>query len=272
MSEPSTSGSADSAPSRNERSDIDLSVEVFGTVDEVWDAVATGPGISSWYVPTTVEEFVEGATTSRFGAGPEMLVPGRVVVWDPPNRVLFDGGPEMAGGIAFEWLVQARGNGTCIVRLINSGFGNGGPWDDQYDAMKDGWGLFLHNLQLHCQHFLGEAATAMLPMAMWPGTQAEVWARLLAHLGLRDNLVAGDRVETTSSTDAPNFSGTVVQSAPWRLSLLLDEPARGTAFIAAEGVDGCGVSVWQYLYGPDAPAIVQRDEPQWNAWLAQHGS
>jgi uncharacterized protein YndB with AHSA1/START domain len=260
-----TDSPQDSSPA--DRSAIDLSVVVDGTPEAVWAAIATGPGISSWYVPSTVEEFEDGATTSRFGAGPEMTVPGRVAKWEPPSRVLFDGGPDAADGLAFEWLVEARSDGTCIVRMVNSGFGNGGPWDDQYDAMRDGWGLFLHNLQLHCRHFLGQEATAMLPMAMWPGSQAHEWARLLADLGLPSAPRPGDVVRSETA-DAPAFSGTVVQSSPWRLSLLLDFPAPGTAFLAAEGADGCGVSVWQYLYGPDAAAIVERDEPRWNVWLA----
>ena len=61
---------------------IELSVEVPGTPEEVWAAVATGPGISSWYVPTTVEEREGGATTSVFGPGEGMTVPGKVTAAD----------------------------------------------------------------------------------------------------------------------------------------------------------------------------------------------
>ena len=39
----------------DERS-IELEIEVPGTPEEVWRAIATGPGISSWYVPHRVEE------------------------------------------------------------------------------------------------------------------------------------------------------------------------------------------------------------------------
>ncbi len=35
---------------------IEVEVEVPGTPEEVWAAVATGPGIGSWFVPSTVEE------------------------------------------------------------------------------------------------------------------------------------------------------------------------------------------------------------------------
>jgi uncharacterized protein YndB with AHSA1/START domain len=121
---------------------IELEVEVVGTVEEVWQAIATGPGISSWYVPHTVEEHEGGTATASFGPGPEMQVTGRVAAWEPPRRVVFDGG-EGAGGLAFEWLIEARGGGTCVVRLVNTGFGSGEDWDAQYDGLSEGWGLFL---------------------------------------------------------------------------------------------------------------------------------
>ena len=35
---------------------VQVEVEVPGTPEEVWQAIATGPGISSWFVPTELEE------------------------------------------------------------------------------------------------------------------------------------------------------------------------------------------------------------------------
>lgn len=253
----------------SEKKVIDLSVEVAGTPEEVWDAIATGPGITSWYVPTTVEEHEGGATTSRFGEGPEMLIPGRVAAWEPPHRVVFDGGEGVAG-LAFEWLVEARDGGSCVVRLVNSGFGDGEPWDDQYDGMAEGWLLFLLNLQLHRKHFPGMRASSMLPMAMRPGPRLDAWSRLTAALGLPDDAAAGDRL-AVSDPAMPPFAGEIVEIHPFRMAVLLDDPAPGTAFVAAEGYgDQVGVSVWSYLYGDDRDAIVARDEPRWTAWLAEN--
>src|SRR5690606_13576040 len=58
---------------------IELAVEVEGTPEEVWRAIATGPGISSWYVPHQVEEREGGAALAAFGDTPEMQIPGRVL-------------------------------------------------------------------------------------------------------------------------------------------------------------------------------------------------
>ena len=137
-----------------DRRAIELEIEVPGRAEEVWRAVATGPGISSWYVPHTVEERAGGAGTASFGPEPEMQVPGRVAVWEPPRRVMFDGG-EGVGGLTFEWTVEPRGDGTCIVRLVNDGFDSGAEHDDLYEGMIEGWRLFMFNLRLHREHFAG---------------------------------------------------------------------------------------------------------------------
>jgi hypothetical protein len=38
------------------RRSIQVEVEVPGTPEEVWQAIASGPGISSWFAPTEFEE------------------------------------------------------------------------------------------------------------------------------------------------------------------------------------------------------------------------
>ena len=48
---------------------IDLSVEVPGTPEQVWEAIATGPGITAWFVPHTVEGRAGGEVTMDFGPG-----------------------------------------------------------------------------------------------------------------------------------------------------------------------------------------------------------
>lgn len=246
---------------------IELSVEVAGTPEEVWDAIATGPGISSWYVPTTVEEHVDGRTTSDFGAGPGNEVIGRVTAWEPPTRVAFTG---TDGVLAFEWLVEARDGGTCVVRLVNSGFLDGPEWDAMYDGLSEGWLLFLENLRLHRAHFPGRRGWPMLPTTVWDQPAPDAWRGLLDGLGLPPDLSVGATVR--AGTGCPPLAGTVLGSAPLRASLLLDEPSPGTAFLAAERMgEATAVSVWCYLYGDDPAGTVERDGPRWAAWLAAHG-
>ncbi len=276
------SGTTDASgqePSGGDDRVLDFEIEVAGTPEQVWEAIATGPGISSWYVPHTVEEEAGGSFTSRFGPGEDMIVPGRVAVWEPPHRVRFDGG-DVDEGLAFEWTVEAASGDTCTVRLVNSGFGSGEDWDAMYDGMRDGWPMFLLNLQLHARHFAGQQASAMVPTGSWSASPEDAWATLLEALGLPATVSVGDRVDTGSrvgaagATPIPTLTGTVVDVASNRCALLLDGPAPGTAFLASERGHGPGtasVSVWCYLYGQDRDELVATHEPGWVAWLVERG-
>jgi uncharacterized protein YndB with AHSA1/START domain len=247
---------------------IDLSIEVPGTPEEVWRAIATGPGISSWYVPHRVEERAGGAARASFGPGPEMQVDGRVAAWEPPHRVVFDDG-DGAGGLAFEWLVEARDGGSCVVRLVGTGFGDS-EWDDQYDAVQEGWKLFLLNLRLHLEHFRGRQAAPALPTGRWPVDPQTAWDTLASALSVPPALAVGDRLDLDGG-DGARLAGTVADVAERRLALLLDEPAPGTAFVVAQGHGpGCGLSVWAYLYGDECDTLAAGVTDAWQRWLGAH--
>ena len=245
---------------------IDLAVKVNGDIETVWRAVATGPGISSWYVPHQVEETAGGSATASFGPEPEMQIAGRVAVWEPPHRVVFDGG-EGVKGLIFEWTIEAHQDNTCTVRLHNAGFADDDP---QYAAMTDGWKLFLSNLQLHLKHFVGQTATAALPMVVWAVSPDEGWAILTNGLDITEEPKIGEQI-TIAATPATKLSGTVVDIGTRKITLLVDHPAPGTAFLTSE--DGGGmtmVSIWMYLYGSEGSAAAARDDADWRKWLDDH--
>lgn len=264
-----TPNSAEADGGQQSTRSIEQEVEVAGTPEQVWQAIATGPGITAWFVPTDVTEAVGGVVRQSFGPGPEMQVEGRVRAWEPPRRFGYAERAEGDEGMAFEFLVEARDQGTCVVRLVNSGFGYGDDWDAQYDSMDSGWRLFLHNLQLHLELFAGQPATSMMPMAMAAGrgSRAEVWRLLADRLGIDRRPTTGSRLTAGADAPAP-FSGVVRRSTPGMVSMVIDEPAPGTAFLAVEGTDDMvGVSIWFYLYGEAGAAAAVRDEPRWRAWL-----
>ena len=103
---------------------------------------------------------------------------------------------------------------------------------------------------------------------MWAWPREEAWARLTDQLGIASAPAVGDRIQT-SANDAPTLAGTVADVASWRLALVVDQPAPGTAIIAVEGTgDPVSVSIWSYLYGPDGAAAAERDESRWAKWLS----
>src|SRR4026207_1066515 len=72
------------------RRSVQVEVEVPGTPEQVWQAIATGPGVSSWFVPTEGEERVGGTVTAHFGPGMDSVA--TVTAWEPPRRFAAESG------------------------------------------------------------------------------------------------------------------------------------------------------------------------------------
>ena len=247
-----------------QRRAIEVSIEVPGSPEEVWAAIATGQGISSWFVPAEVEERAGGAVRHDFGSmGADV---GSVLEWDPPRRVVFEGGAAMGRPLAFEWLVEAASGDTCIVRLVNTGFGAGDDWDADYDAMAMGWRLFLESLRLHLTHFRSQyAAAAAVPVAMVAGPNERAWRELCDAFAVDPAVGEGNEIVLTLG--GTHWSGRVERATSvdvMRSYAFVLDGGLGTGFMAAEG-NGPNVSISAYLYfyGEDA----DKRADAWNqAW------
>jgi uncharacterized protein YndB with AHSA1/START domain len=246
---------------------IELSIEVPGTPEEVWQAIATGPGITSWFVPTEVDEQEGGAVLQHFGdMGSDE---GRVLRWDPPRQLVFEGGASAGRPLAFEWTVEAVSGDTCTVRLVNSGFGEGEEWDGDYDGMSMGWRLFLENLRLHLTHFAGRRAVASVPMAMVDGPNEPAWSKLCAALGVSDGLAAGDDLQLPAVGWRGRVDRVMTTDVMRHYVVVLEEPP-ATGFLAAEGNgDQVAISAYLYFYGDGAGSHAETWNRTWSArWAA----
>ena len=249
---------------------IDLSIEVPGTPEEVWHAIATGPGITSWFVPTEVEEREDGVVRSHFG---EMGTDeGRVVTWDAPRRVVFEGGAATGRPLAFEWTVEAVSGDTCTVRLVSTGFGDGEEWDGDFDGMSAGWRLFMENLRLHLAYFRSQPATAAVPMAMIAGPNDRAWSALCSALDVPGGLGEGDAISLPVAEGEawPGRIERTVMSEAMRHHVVVLEQPPATGFLAAEGNgDQVAVSAYLYFYGDDAKEHAAQWEHAWKVRWAE---
>ena len=64
------------------RRSVQVEVEVPGTPEEVWEAIATGPGIDSWFMGTNEIEPREGGKARM--TLPAWTLESTVTVSDPP--------------------------------------------------------------------------------------------------------------------------------------------------------------------------------------------
>ena len=253
---------------------VEAEVEVPGTPEDVWQAIASGPGISSWFVPTTLDGRVGGSVVCDFGPGMESL--STVTAWEPPHRFAADSRDDMGPDdptVATEWIVEARSGGTCIVRVVHSWFTSSDEWDDQFEGHTHGWIAAFRILRLYLTHFRGQPCSTMQLMGVAPEPRSEAWEALTGLLGLQvEDAEVGKRVSTSQT--APPLAGTVEWAGPpeWPEALLrLDEPAPGIAHLFPLSMGGQVYLIIRFfLYGDQAPAAVARAEPTWQAWMNEH--
>jgi uncharacterized protein YndB with AHSA1/START domain len=254
------------------RRSVQIEVEVPGTPEEVWAAIATGPGISSWFVPAQVEMQDGTPTAMTLTFGPGMDSRSVVTAWDAPRMFSKESAGWMPGSPAMgnEWTVEARNGGTCIVRIVHSLFASTDEWDNQLEATKSGWPAFLRTLQLYLTHFRGRPSSLMQVTTPTSGTDAEAWAALTTALGV-SGVGVGQR--WTGTSDSPPISGVVewITEQPYDALLRIETPAPGIAAIGAASFPGgpTFVSVNFYLYGDEAAATVAAETPRWTAWATE---
>ncbi len=256
---------------RSGRQSIQVEVEAPGTVEEVWEAVATGPGISSWFCPTEIEERVGGTTRTRMGPGMESMA--TVTVWDPPRRLGAEGpgaAPD-AAPMTTEWIVEPRSGGACLVRVIHSMSGGTDDQGEQLESIESGWPYFFAILRIYLARFRGRPASIIRTMGQASGSTSDAWSALTNALGMA-GLRKGAR--WTSPPGAPSLTGVIEhvndQKQPYAV-IRLDEPIPGIASATAFAMGDCAmITMGIYLYGGDAPAIAARDEPGWQEWMKKH--
>lgn len=250
----------------DDRRYVEVEVEVPGTPEEVWRAIATGEGISSWFMPTKVDGRVGGLATTDFGPGMEDQ--STITSWDPPHRYgadSFPWGPEKPP-VATEWIVEAKDGGTCIVRVVHSLFSSDDDWDDQLEGFESGWPWFFRILRLYLERFAGQPSGLARVSAFSDRSAAEAWDEFTDALALKPEAgrawkspdgsieLALERVEATRS------NGLLAETkAP--------APGIASAFTHDLG-DRRVLSVSLFLYGEEGVRVAPEVEARLQEWLS----
>jgi len=176
--------------------DIDLSVELDGSPEEVFRAVADGTELAKWLAPgarvTPPEGEKKGTIWISWGEG--MSVEHEIEIFDPPKRVRHPSGKnrETKAPLYADWLIEARKGGKATLRLVHSGFSVGADWDAEYEAHARGWKLMLQNLRQYFARHPHEPAAHLPFMSQVESPNRSVWKTLLGKFGLSPAPKAGD--------------------------------------------------------------------------------
>jgi uncharacterized protein YndB with AHSA1/START domain len=255
------------------RRSVQAETEVPGTPEEVWEAIATGPGITSWFVPSQVDGRVGGDVVCNFGPGMDSL--STITAWDPPHRFVAESRDDMGPGdptVATEWIVEARDGGSCVVRVVHSWFADGDKWDNQFEGHTYGWLSFFRVLRTYLAHFRGQRGVPVQVMGVAPLPKEEAWDAWTRPLGLAGAAV-GQPVRTPAG--APPLGGTVEWAGqpawPEDLLIRLDEPAPGIAHLVPHAMGGqVYLTMRFYLFGKGAEAAAAEAQAAWQGWMDEH--
>lgn len=219
-------------------------LRVDATPEEVWQAIATGPGIDSWYMGRNEVDPGETVRTAFGDFTPEYTV----TAWKPRRRLAYGGERN-----AYEFLVEGRDHGSTVVRITASGFLPGDDWADEYAAMTLGHAMFFQTLATYLNHFSGRVATPVTAFGSmitdWPGTRA----RLMKAIG-RD----GSRVRF-SPPGLPTVDGVVYYENDDTVGIRTDD----AMYRFLRGFRGPVMACHHYFTKVDATET----EQAWQAWL-----
>lgn len=247
---------------------VSAEVEVPGTPEEVWQAIATGPGVSSWFVPTEKRE--DGTVVSHWGPG--MDVVAKETAYEPPRRFAAEG--ELAPGVtmATEWIVEAKAGGTCTVRVLHSLFASTDDWDNQLESIEKGWPDYFEILKLYLKHFRGQKCASFQFMGMACESAEAAWSKIATDLGLVETktgeaaVAADPGLQLEGILERGASPGHVAQAL-----LRISSPGPGLLHLFAMPMGPqVIVSARLFLYGASAERTVALHEPTWQKWIQKH--
>lgn len=241
----------------NKRS-ISVSVDLDVSVERAWAAIATGPGISSWFAPTTVDERAGGELRCQHAPGMESVA--EVTSWEPPHALAAHTPEWMPGSPDLDtlWQVEETTSGARVT-VTHTMETEADTWDPIFGDVEKGWGGFFRILQIYLAEFEGQSCTIHRCMAMGELPVDECWSRLVEAGGLGEAGQAWSGLEGWSG-GVHSFDG------DGKVALVrLADPIGGVAWFSAfpMGPSNC-ISVGLYLYGEGADAV---DPGPWQQWL-----
>ena len=216
--------------------EIELETTLPASPERVWEAIATGPGIDSWFMGRNEVEPREGGVAAMdTGGRREEAV---ITAYEPGKRLATRTATAGDGRfMAFEYLIEGRDGGSTVLRVVHSGL-LGDNWQDEYDALRRGWPFHLHTLREYLTHFPGRAGVPVFAMAPAGGRPAQ-------------------EVRAALTRGLPPLDGEMVWSDDERI-----EVRTADGIYTFHGFTGL-VLMFHHLFGPDTDGA----EAAWQQWL-----
>ncbi|MFG3703530.1 SRPBCC domain-containing protein [Micromonospora sp. NPDC047670] len=242
------------------RFELRKDVELAATPEQVWEAIATGPGIDSWFMGRSEVEPGEGGRTRLTMAG--HVEEATITAWEPGKRFAdrTDPGPD-GTFMAMEYLIEGRDQGSTVLRLVQSGV-LGDNWETEYEAMKVGWDMYLGTLAAYLAHFPGRTATPVSAFRPGAGGPDKVWTAVTRALGITGPVAEGQQVRLAVD-GLPPIEGVVdLAGLPTYVGVRTSDALYRFLYSGAERGDA--LVLGHHVFADQDPA---RAERAWQDWV-----
>lgn len=202
---------------------------IAATPDEVWRALTDARELTRWFpVEARVEPGLGGSIWLSWGEGAGGEAP--ITAWEPGRRLQWT---ETRGPVkvAVDFHLEA-GRGGTIVRVVQSGFGDGPEWDDEFHMVTGGWAYFIAHLKWYLERHHGVS-------------------RDLVGLREKVNLAPGDAfTRLLAITDGLDATAVVNSPATGQAGFTIASLNDAILFIEIEpGKEWCRGGFWLSTYG-----------------------
>lgn len=178
---------------------VKAQIEIDAPADAVWRALTDAQELTRWF---PLKARVEPGAGGSIWLSWEDLYEGesRIRIWEPnshlrtgylPGEATGEAAPEAAGEggrpgaleLLVDYFIESKGN-RSVLRVVHSGFGREGEWDDEYEGVRRGWAYELRSLRHYLERHRGSdrrVAWALKPLKM---EDQRAWDLLLSPQGL----------------------------------------------------------------------------------------
>jgi uncharacterized protein YndB with AHSA1/START domain len=128
--------------------------------EAIYRAWSDPQSITGWFVGRMEGRMEVGETVDWYwdSAGPAMSQ--TVLVADAPHRIVT--AMDLPQGVSYLEVTIEQEGGHSVLRLVQSGFGEGPEWDAEYESMLSGWMVALAVLKFFAERYLGRRRREVL--------------------------------------------------------------------------------------------------------------
>lgn len=137
-------------------------IRISAPADRLWQAFADPKKIAGWFVDDAEGKVQNGDLWTWVWKKYGIRAAYRIVEASAPNRLVFEYEGRHGGPPGLIEITIRRDAGYTVLDLVNSGFGTGPDWDDEYAGVRSGWHIALSILKFYVERHWGETRSDLL--------------------------------------------------------------------------------------------------------------